>query len=558
MKHPTGMINCTPEPGVLNGFRNYTFPGQVAGALMEIADNSLGEDRGDATQIWITHYTRTHILEVLDNGNGMADPGVSLVVQLGAGASQLGLSKPGSKDIGMFGIGATMALLYLADVIEVWTLRKGRMVNHTKVDYPALIKANEFPSVSPLFMRADLGNCPADLLALGHGTKIVMKLRKGRKFGVEATIDKLRATYAPGLRLNRHLTWKSVTGNVITPIPLEAPALAFDAGKSVHFENVVVDAELGLTFRGEVGIIGNLPAYRSNVAVGFNARVLFNTRDCYGIETEKYAVSNVAGWLDLSPEWKPFLASTKSEIDDGNLHDALMLKVFEAIRPILAQSDEEGTEVKFAGIGFTTGVALSTPSPEETKVASTGGTSGNGEGTDEFLGGAGNGTGGGGGGGGPEPGNGHGDNPDTTKPGSGTQARVSAGGAGSGHDKTDPIRIKYVSNENLGGVNNPDGSVLTYGYMARTLTGDHIITLLLNKQHPDVLALLPGTDSGSVNARAYHLLVTGDIAAGFAFSADVARAFPMPVQKILVELDDADKVRYLQTVLMGRLRKIEA
>ena len=109
MKHPTGMINCTPEPGVLNGFRNYTFPGQVAGALMEIADNSLGEDRGDATQIWITHYTRTHILEVLDNGNGMADPGVSLVFQLGAGASQLGLSKPGSKDIGMFGIGATMA-----------------------------------------------------------------------------------------------------------------------------------------------------------------------------------------------------------------------------------------------------------------------------------------------------------------------------------------------------------------------------------------------------------------------------------------------------------------
>ena len=47
----------------------------VAGALAELVDNSLGGKRGDARNVTITYEPRHRIIEVLDDGRGAKDIG---------------------------------------------------------------------------------------------------------------------------------------------------------------------------------------------------------------------------------------------------------------------------------------------------------------------------------------------------------------------------------------------------------------------------------------------------------------------------------------------------
>jgi len=64
-------INCTPKPSMLRAIQNQSW--NVAGALAELVDNSLGSKRGDAGNVTITYEPRHRIIEVLDDGRGAND-----------------------------------------------------------------------------------------------------------------------------------------------------------------------------------------------------------------------------------------------------------------------------------------------------------------------------------------------------------------------------------------------------------------------------------------------------------------------------------------------------
>src|SRR5215471_18642521 len=166
-----GGFDTTPKPAFLLAMQNQKWT--VAGALSELVDNSFGPGRGNATRVHITHDTKHRTITVLDNGVGMES--IGRLFQLG---NTIGRT-PG--DIGLYGAGGTMAILWLASRVEVWTLRDGQ-VSHDEVRWAEWFTASSFPHIDDRWIAATLANTPADLLNLGHGTLVRVHLLPARTF----------------------------------------------------------------------------------------------------------------------------------------------------------------------------------------------------------------------------------------------------------------------------------------------------------------------------------------------------------------------------------------
>src|SRR5271157_244136 len=100
-----GHFDPTPLPRVLQAAQDDRWTAEEA--LYELIDNSFGEARGDASDVFISYDRKARILSVLDNGLGMDH--IGSLFQLG---SALNYSK---RDIGNRGIGGSKAILWLAD-----------------------------------------------------------------------------------------------------------------------------------------------------------------------------------------------------------------------------------------------------------------------------------------------------------------------------------------------------------------------------------------------------------------------------------------------------------
>ncbi len=319
-------FDTTPKPEFLRALQAQKW--KVAGALSELVDNAFGPGRGDATRCSITYDAARQVLTVLDNGKGM--DGVGRLFQLG---NTIGRA-PG--DIGIYGSGGTMAILWLASRVRVWTLRNGEL-NHDVVDWAEQIAKGEFPIVSDDWERATLVNTPEELLANRHGTMIEVRLLRERKFVISNVQRDLAETYAPAFRKGRALWWKSLGKNGQTQRladPLEEPS---DPASTIEFDAGLVVNDEFLGVRGKIGIVDDLPLSRSKVAIGYGPRVILRTRDCYRSPdgTEAFREAGVAGYIDLLDGWQPYLATTKDAFNDGPVWDALMEYVFQKIRPIL-------------------------------------------------------------------------------------------------------------------------------------------------------------------------------------------------------------------------------
>jgi hypothetical protein len=141
----------------------------VFGALAEVIDNSFGGNTGNADTVVITHNKRT--LTVLDNGRGLEH--LHFVFQLGGGSGDR------AGDIGRYGVGGTEAGLYLADKVDVWTMRDGKSCHHS-VDWVRQIEVGQYPKITESWKEATAANTPSELFELGHGTIIRFHLQKGR------------------------------------------------------------------------------------------------------------------------------------------------------------------------------------------------------------------------------------------------------------------------------------------------------------------------------------------------------------------------------------------
>src|SRR6476646_9210170 len=109
-------------------------------------------------------------------------------------------------DIGLYGSGGTMAILWLARVVDVWSLRQG-LVSHDSVDWLDQINRETFPDIIVDWVPATPANTPAELLALGHGTMIRLKLSRERSFISSNVRRDLFKTYAPALRIRKKIMW---------------------------------------------------------------------------------------------------------------------------------------------------------------------------------------------------------------------------------------------------------------------------------------------------------------------------------------------------------------
>lgn len=336
------VYDTTPKAGFLRALMNHKWT--VSGALSELVDNSFGPGRGNASRVVITNDQKNRWLRVVDNGEGMDNLG--RLFQLG---NTIGRA-PG--DIGIYGSGGTMALLYMADRVEIWSLRKGK-VTYDSVDWNECIESGAFPTISAEWTISDDTNTPHDLLDFGSGTAIHLWLQPQRVINpnrANMIARDLEEAYAPGLRRGKEILWVTRGRNggsrsLTDPMPqLQRHRVL---GGVVEMPNGD-----SLAFSGMAGIVADLPHAKSMIAIGYGDRVIKNTRDCYSSadEEERYAGTGVCGFIDLHDGWQPYLSTTKDDVNDDRVWRALMDHVFREIRPLLKARDEARQTMLFADL----------------------------------------------------------------------------------------------------------------------------------------------------------------------------------------------------------------
>ncbi|MBA3351942.1 MAG: ATP-binding protein, partial [Blastocatellia bacterium] len=334
-------FDTTPKPAFLLAMQNRDWT--IHGALSELVDNSLGSGRGNADNIKITYDQKSRVIEILDDGLGMDE--IGRLFQLG---NTIGKS---IGDIGLYGSGGTMALLWLGKTVSIWTMRAGRVM-HDRVDWKKQIREGEFPSVSSEWKKASLGNTPTSLLEIGRGTLIRIAIRDERgAMQVSNVVRDLSTTYAPALRGGKEITFhiigKNTTERVLSdPYPNLANEKLFDGVVELDGKH--------LPFKGRIGIVEDLPYAQSLVRIGFGHRVIKSTRDCYDSPTsdEKFLGVGVCGYVDLGEGWQDYLSTTKEAINHAGAWSALMAFIYEEIRPLLVAMDEEKLSVVFEDLEF--------------------------------------------------------------------------------------------------------------------------------------------------------------------------------------------------------------
>lgn len=352
-------FDTTPKPAFLLAMQNQKWT--PAGAFSEFVDNGFGKGRGDANTVFISHDQKNRMIQVLDNGRGMDQ--IGRLFQLG---NTIGRT-PG--DIGLYGSGGTMALLWLGKAVEIWTLRAGR-VNHDRVIWKHYFKADSFPVISDEWKQANISNTPTELLEAGHGTLIRIQLLDERVFYRHNVQRDLASTFAPAIRHGKQLFWYNVGGKDAGEIALSDGFPDFAKADSVSFDLTIDVRGEFLSVHGRVGIIDDLPQIKSVVHVGFGPRTIIRTRDCYSSRdgAEKFIGTGVTGWLDLGEGWQPFLSTTKDEINDKPVWDELMGYVFEQIRPILSKVDKKQLAAEFDDLALHLQTALNGKSKLEISV----------------------------------------------------------------------------------------------------------------------------------------------------------------------------------------------
>ena len=314
-----------PKPSTLRALQNQSWT--VHGAIAELVDNSFGRGRGAATQVTILWNPKTRMLEVLDNGIGM-----TLIRDLFRLGETVG-RRP--TDIGEYGSGGTMALLYLASEVTIWTLRDEHCASGS-VRWNNYFAADDFPVVPTHWKHATRRNTPESLWNKGHGTLIQIKVLNRRKFTETNIRRDLSALYAPAVRSGCILRWITVGQDAIDLVDPIA-----DLQERIDFDLILEVPSVGEEIRhlhvnGVIGTINDLPIERSRVAVSFHHRVIQWTRECYSHSSgRKYPGVGVCGWIHLDDSWQGLLSTTKDSIDDSEVWSVLMDAIFERIEPLL-------------------------------------------------------------------------------------------------------------------------------------------------------------------------------------------------------------------------------
>jgi hypothetical protein len=330
--------NVTPKPAMLRAIQNERWT--ALAALAELIDNSFGPGRGNATQVVIEYSPKARVLTLSDDGQGMVAIG-----KLFRHGDSIGRT---IGDIGEYGAGGTKALLWLASVVKIWTLRDGK-VQSDRITWRKWIEAKSFRTLNVSNEWRDMpSNAPKKLLDWGHGTIIELSLLKTRKINQANLIRDLSKMYSTGIRRGgKKLTWITdgdPPRELVDPYH-EPPATA----KRVDLDFAIEYEDRSLPVKGQVFFDKNTTHADSRVQIGYAYRILRSTIDCFQSEdgSERYIGTGVSGWLDLGDGWRHYLTLDKHEFDDAPLWDTLMGRVFELIKPLLKEAERKSFSLEF-------------------------------------------------------------------------------------------------------------------------------------------------------------------------------------------------------------------
>jgi Histidine kinase-, DNA gyrase B-, and HSP90-like ATPase len=312
-------MKATPTGRVLLAVRNKQW--SVVRALAELLDNSFGELRGHASAIWLQWNAKTRLLTVLDNGQGMND--IIDLFTLGKGATT------GAGDIGFYGVGGSEALVWLADEVEVTTLRDGRMAK-SRANWAWCIENQIFPDINNRWRDATANNCPLDLLAHEHGTLIRCAIRQDLRINPETIQERLSRMFGVALRGGRYVTWMTEDRGV----PVETQLHEWNPGLLEDVISGTVTLDNGLSAHVRAGRVDGLSLANSKLSVNYIYRQVKETTAGFG-----RPVQGAVGDIDLSPEWLPYLTTTKDDIreDCRHLEEVLMTEVASLLEPLIEQ-----------------------------------------------------------------------------------------------------------------------------------------------------------------------------------------------------------------------------
>lgn len=311
-------------------------------ALCELLDNCFGLDRGNATVVDITFREDggRRVLDVLDNGRGMA---LSDLFVLGRGAGDRGM------DIGRYGQGGSNAIIWMADYVEVWSLRGGR-VAHTQQPVLEIIEAveagvNRWFEIDDDWTPALPINVPTSLYRNSSGVLLRLILRADQSF-VDETIKKnLRKRYALALRSGRTITWTGETAESLSPWDPGMPGSELDAELEVR----------GLKATLHASLVPKLPDHEAGLSINFGMREILRTRDAFG----DYAGNKIYGYIDLSEGWRVYLTTTKEGITSDVLYNELIAAAEQELRPLIELAEEEEFERMESSIRLQATITLS-------------------------------------------------------------------------------------------------------------------------------------------------------------------------------------------------------
>jgi hypothetical protein len=299
-------------------FRNQKWTAHEA--LAELIDNSFGELRGKASIVWMAWSQRKRMLTVLDNGQGMND--VIDLFTVGQGT----ISGPG--DIGLYGYGGSAALLWLADVADVYTLRDGR-VAHGSADWKQCIELQQFPDIDKTWRKASITNCPTELLEQHHGTLIRLHAKKDLRIFPDVIQERLSRIFSVGLRNQRHIQWDN-----LDPPSIGSALHPWSPGTIENPITATITLDNGLSATVHAGPVPGLAIDKSKLSVNFLYRQIKETTQGFG-----RPVQGAFGYVDLSPQWLSYLTPTKDDInEDGREYeDQLMGRIAELLADLIDQ-----------------------------------------------------------------------------------------------------------------------------------------------------------------------------------------------------------------------------
>ena len=288
---------------------------------------------------------------MLDDGQGMDHIG-----RLFQGGNSIGRAVG---DIGEYGAGGSLAVLWLATKVETWTMRGDGRVMFDSVVWKKWIAAPSFKNlgVSDDWAPANASNTPAELLAIGHGTLIWMHLMPKRKIDGAKIRHELARLYSPGLRNGKKICWLTVRKNeVIDTVALTDAFIAPSAqAESIAFDLVIDHEDDGvtLTAKGRVFYDERTSQANSRIQIGYGHRIDRSATECFD---RRMAARNIrelaylAGWI--SATWGGYFTTTKDGIDDEILFDTLMAYVFEKIKPLLKKSQQKIFAMQFEDLAL--------------------------------------------------------------------------------------------------------------------------------------------------------------------------------------------------------------